>query len=104
MLEDNTSDINSQMLYETNITSSPISSSQSSNKKRNKKSPVWPYFKFDLPAHLGKPVCKKCNDVFLTNTRVSTLRRHLSKHNIIVPARRQTILRFLRTDPHNDED
>ncbi|CAG8743057.1 7329_t:CDS:2 [Cetraspora pellucida] len=50
------------------------------------------------------PVCRQCNAVFSKTTGVSTLRRHLNKHKINAPARRQTILQFPRTDLYNDKE
>ena len=75
-------------------------------KKKNKakKGPIWSHFDLETPEHPDEPVCKKCKTVFSINTGVSSLRRHLSGHNIIVPAKRQTTLRFPITDPYNEEE
>ncbi|CAG8811533.1 11831_t:CDS:1, partial [Racocetra fulgida] len=100
--EVSTSDTNSQVSQETNTIDLPSQSNY--RPRRTKSSAIWPYFDTETAANPGDPVCLKCKKVFSKTTSISTLRRHLNKHKIMAPARRQTILRFPRTDPYSDNE
>jgi len=65
---------------------------------------VWEYFNrnpLNLP---GYNVCKKYSTKYKVSTGVSTLQKHLQKHKLNVPIKKQEILVIKRTDPFNKQE
>src|SRR6266511_330658 len=74
--------------------------SRSRNKGGAPKSTVWNHFDTKTAKYPGHPVCRKCNALFLTESGISTVRRHLSSHKIAAPKLRQRTIHDYCTDPH----
>ncbi|GES85576.1 zinc finger BED domain-containing protein RICESLEEPER 2-like [Rhizophagus clarus] len=53
-------------------------------------STVWLYFDKNPPSAPGFNVCKRCSFKYKSTTSVTTLRRHLEKHQINVPTKKYT--------------
>ena len=65
-------------------------------------SSVWKYISKN-PDSSGFNVCKKCHKKFQLSTGVSSLRKHLAKHQLKVPAK-QGILMIKKTGPLNEKE
>ncbi len=48
----------------------------------NQSSSVWAHFNKNLPDALGYNVCKRCPKKYRLSTEVSSLRKHLKKHQL----------------------
>jgi hypothetical protein len=78
--------------------------SQPSRNSTLEKSSVWEHFDRN-PSNLpGYNVCRKCSTKYKVSTGVSTLRKHLQKHKLNVPIKKQGILVIKRTDPFNKQE
>jgi len=68
--------------------SSTLTSVSRTRRSSQRLSTVWPHFNKETPEHFGKPVWRICGNVFEKTTGVSSLRRHLIKHQIQGSCRR----------------
>ncbi|CAB4393906.1 unnamed protein product [Rhizophagus irregularis] len=68
------------------------------------KSSVWDHFDTKMVKYPGRPVCQKCNTLFLAGSGTSILRRHLSSHKIPAPKQRQRTMHDYRIDPHPEKE
>jgi len=55
-------------------------------------SAIWLYFDKNPSYALGYNVCKKCSHRYKTTTGVSTLWKHLKKHQLQVPTKKHQVL------------
>lgn len=67
-------------------------------------SSVWKYFDKSPPNAPGYNVCKECFNKYKLTTSVTSLRKHLTKHHLKAPTKKQKILPFKRVDPFNEHE
>ena len=66
-------------------------------------STVWLYFDKNPSYAPGYNVCKKCSRRYKTTTGVSSLRKHLKKHQLQAPTKKHQVL-IKKCVPFNDEE
>jgi hypothetical protein len=67
-------------------------------------SSVWLYFDKNPSYALGFNVCKKCSTKYKLSTSVTTLRKHLEKHQLKVPTKKYKVIGIKKQDPFEKEE
>jgi hypothetical protein len=65
-------------------------------------SAVWLHFDKNPPSAPGYNVCKICKNKYKVTTSVSTLRKHLKKHQLSAPTKNQSVTK--KIEPFNDKE
>ncbi len=78
--------------------------SQPSRNSTLEKSSVWEHFDRNPSNLSGYNGCRKCPTKYKVSTDVLTLWKHLQKHKLNVPVKKQGILIIKKTDPFNKQE